>query len=462
MHLRSLVAERSFYKKLLALILPIVLQSTISSVVGLVDNVMVGQLRLESFSAVGIVNQLLMVFNLSLFGAMAGGSIFGAQYHGQGNVDGVRYSFRLRLLLALMLAVGCICAFSLFGTPLIQLFLHKNADSSGDLALTLVEARDYLNIILVSLIPFAMATSMSSALRDTGETMIPMVASVLAIVSNTVLNFFLIFGHLGFPAMGVRGAALATVLARFIECGYLYIRSLAQRERHAFLVGAFKSLRLPWSMAKAMLVTGLPMLFNEGLWSVSTAMITQCYSTRGLDAIAAYNIANAVFALFALVMSAMGTAIAILIGQQLGTGDKERAYSMAWQLVALDFVLHIVIGLVMLACSGLIPQLYSATPEVRQLATRLIIIIACLMPMECVWQCGYYILRAGGKTFITFLFDCGFCWCVSLVLAVVLTRYTNLNIVWVYGIVQGANIIKTVGAMIAVKSRIWLNTVTAD
>jgi len=461
MHLRNLVAEKSFYKKLLTLMLPIVLQSTISSVVGLVDNVMVGQLTIESLSAVSITNQLMMIFNLSLFGAMAGGSIYGAQYHGQGNTEGMRYSFRLRLILALVLAAGCIGAFSAFGTPLIQRFLHQGADSSGDLALTLSEAQDYLHIILFSMVPFAMATALSSALRDTGETFTPMVASVLSILTNTLLNFVMIFGHLGFPAMGVRGAALATVIARFVEFGYLYIRSYQQREKHAFLVGAFKSFRLPLSDARAMLITGLPMLFNEGLWSVSNAMIVQCYSTRGLDAIAAINICTSVFSLFALVMGAMGTAIAILLGQQLGSGDKERAYTMAWQLIALDLLIHIVLGGVMAACSGLIPQLYEVAPAVRDTAQQLIIILACLLPMECVWQCGYYILRAGGKTLITFLFDCGFCWCVSLVLAKLLTACTGLSIVWIYGIVQGANIIKTVGSMIAVKSKIWLNTVTA-
>lgn len=458
MILQRYLGDRAFYRRLVVLLVPLVLQQSISSVVNLLDNIMVGQLCQESLSAVAVVNQLVFVFNLSLFGAVSGASIFGAQYHGQGNVAAVRYSFRYRLWTGLILTALALGILIPAGGSLIQLFLNQSAESTGDLALTFSEAQDYLRITLWGLLPFAFSTALSSALRDTGETMSPMVASVLAIVTNALLNFLLIFGHLGLPEMGVRGAALATVIARFLEAFFLLARVLRQREKHPFLQGAFRSLYLPGRVAGEIFKTGTPLLINEVLWSLGTTMINQCYSQRGLDAVSAVNISSTAWQIFSIIMMGMGSAIAILLGQQLGAGRREEARADARRLMFVNLLAHIAMAIIMICFAPLIPRLYNISPSVRQITARLLVLVAVMLPFDATTHACYFTMRSGGKTLITFIFDCGFTWGVNLLTAFLLVRFTALPIVAIYTCVQLGNIAKCLVGILIVRSGIWLNT----
>ena len=217
---RKFIGDKAFYHALLVLIVPMIIQQGITNFVSLLDNIMVGRLGTESMSGVAIVNQLLFVFNLSIFGGLAGASIFGAQFYGKGDHQGVRYAFRFKLMYGALITILATGVLVLFHQPLISLFL-TDTGSGGDLALTLSEARQYLKVMLVGLIPFALSQSYSSSLRETGETKAPMVASVIAIFVNLILNYVLIFGRFGAPRLVVVGAAVATVIARYIENGYL-------------------------------------------------------------------------------------------------------------------------------------------------------------------------------------------------------------------------------------------------
>ena len=462
MRLNHYIGDRAFYKKLIVLLIPLMLQQALSSVVNLLDNVMVGQLTTESFSAVSIVNQLMFVFNLTVFGAMAGASIFGAQYHGHGSPEGVRYTFRFRLMVALGLGSLGIALFLAAGDPLIQLYLNQDASSHGDLELAFTEAKAYLAVCLWGIIPFALSNSLSSALRDTGETFTPMLAGIIAIVTNAVLNYILIFGHLGIQAMGVRGAALATVISRWVEMAFLFIRALRSREKYVFLQGAFRSLHVPWTVIRPILITGWPLLINELLWSISSALVNQCYSLRGLDALAATNICGTVWQLFAIVMMSMGSAISIMVGQQLGSGDKELARDTARKLIFADLATSILMGVAMILVSPLIPQVYNTSEHVRSLTARMLIVVGAVLPVDAATHASYFIMRSGGKTMLTFLFDCGFSWLITLPLAFCLTRFTGMDIFWVYSIVQFANLAKAAAGLWIVKSGMWLHTIVHD
>ena len=462
LNFRRYIGDKAFYRRLVILLIPLALQSTLSSVVNLLDNVMVGRLTTESLSAVAIVNQLMFVFNITIFGAMAGASIFGAQYHGHGSPEGVRYTFRFRLILSVVLSLVGICVFLTLGDRLIQLYLHQEASSSGDLDYAFSEAKAYLAICLWGVIPFAAANSLSSTLRDTGETVTPMLAGVVAIVTNAFLNWVLIFGHFGLPAMGVRGAALATVISRWVEVAVLFIRPLRSLEKYPFLRGAFRSLYVPWEVIRPILVTGWPLLANEFLWSISSALLNQSYATRGLDAVAATNICGTVWQLFAIVMMSMGSAISILVGQQLGSGNKELARDTAGKLMFVNVAASIVMGLLMASVSSLIPQIYNVNEHVRYITSKMLIIVGIMLPVDAATHAAYFIMRSGGKTLLTFMFDCGFSWVVSFTLAFCLSRFTALDIVWIYTIVQLANFFKCGVGLLIVRSGVWLNTIVHD
>ena len=459
--LKKFIGDKKFYRMVLTLVVPIVIQQGITNLVNLLDNVMVGGLGTESISAVAIVNQILMVFNMTIFGGLSGASIFGAQFFGKGDQDGMRHTFRVKLyfgVLTTLLAVGLLVV---RGEGFIDLFLRGESDG-GDVALTLAEGMRYLQVMLWGLIPFMVVQVYAGTLRETGETVAPMVGSVIAIVLNLVLNYLLIFGHLGCPRMGVTGAAVATVISRYVEMVYILAHTHAHPEKYPFIQRLFSSLYVPGALVKKIVVTGLPLLLNEVLWSLGMTFINQSYSTRGLSAVAAINITATAWNLFCVIMFAMGNAVAILVGQRLGAGDKEGARDVDRKLIFLTVAAHVVMGLLLIACSGLIPLLYNVEPGVRQLTQRLLMVAGASLPIHSFIHVTYFTIRSGGKTVITFLFDCVYTWVVPVTLAYCLCHLTSLPIVGVYFCVQFIDIIKVVIGALMLRSDFWANNVVDE
>lgn len=456
----NFIGDRHFYRNLLFLVLPMIVQQGITSFVSLLDNVMVGRLGTESMSGVAIVNQLLFIFNLAIFGGLSGASIFGAQFFGKGDNEGVRYAFRFKMIFSTAMSFLAIVVMLLFGEPLVELFLTD--DGGGDLALTLSEAKDYLLVMLIGLIPFGVSQSYSSTLRETGETVAPMTASVIAILTNLVLNYILIFGSFGAPRLGVVGAAIATVISRYVEAAYLAFQTHRFPLKYVFIQGAYRSLYIPGDIVRRIFITGAPLMANEFFWSVGTTMINQSYSTRGLTVVAATNIAGTAWNLFSIIMFTMGNAVSILIGQQLGAGEIEEAKRTDRRLLFFTAVLHVFIGAILAASAPFIPLIYNTEPAVRELTTKLLLVDACALPIHAFIHATYFTIRSGGKTFITFLFDCVYTWCFPLPIAFFLCRFTALPIVWVFFCVQFIDVVKVVIGLILLKSGMWANNIVAD
>lgn len=458
---RKFIGDREFYKNLLILIIPIIIQQGITNFVSLLDNVMVGRLGTESMSGVAIVNQLLFVFNITVFGGLSGASIYGAQYFGKGDHDGVRYAFRFKLIFSAIIVGIATFVLLCFRNPLISLFL-SDSDAGSNLTLTLTEAQKYLMIMLVGLPPFAISQAFASSLRENGETVSPMVASTLAIGTNLVLNYILIFGKFGAPVLGVSGAAIATVISRYIEAIYLIINTQRNNSKFPFIQKAFRSIYIPLQVVKNILVTGTPLILNEILWSIGTTMITQSYSTRGLQVVAAVNITSTVWNLFCIIMFAMGSAVSIIIGQQLGAGEIEKAKDTDNKLIFFNLVLHICIGLLIAATAPFIPMIYNTEQEVRYLTTKLLFVAGAALPIQSMCHIMYFTLRSGGKTFITFLFDCVFTWVIALPIAYCLSRFTDLHIVLIYASVSFSEIIKVIIGGFLLHSGIWANNMVSN
>ena len=459
--LKKFIGDKRFYRMVLTLVVPIVIQQGITNLVNLLDNVMVGCLGTESISAVAIVNQILMVFNMTIFGGLSGASIFGAQFFGKGDQDGMRHTFRVKLYFGVLTTLLAVALLVVRGEGFIDLFLRGESDG-GDVALTLAEGMRYLQVMLWGLVPFMVVQVYAGTLRETGETVAPMVGSVIAIVLNLVLNYLLIFGHLGCPRMGVTGAAVATVISRYVEMVYILAHTHAHPEKYPFIQRLFSSLYVPGALVKKIVVTGLPLLLNEVLWSLGMTFINQSYSTRGLSAVAAINITATAWNLFCVIMFAMGNAVAILVGQRLGAGDKEGARDVDRKLIFLTVAAHVVMGLLLIACSGLIPLLYNVEPGVRQLTQRLLMVAGASLPIHAFIHVTYFTIRSGGKTVITFLFDCVYTWVVPVTLAYCLCHLTSLPIVGVYFCVQFIDIIKVVIGALMLRSDFWANNVVDE
>lgn len=452
--------DRDFYAQVVAVVVPIIIQNTVSNVVSLLDNVMVGRVGTLQMSAVAIVNQLLFVFNLCIFGGLAGAGIFATQYAGAHDDKGVRDCFRVKWMIALSMLACALVVLIAFPKRLIGMYLAQET-AQADAAATLGFGMDYLTVMLWGLLPFGVSQVYASTLREVGETRLPMFASVAAILVNLVFNYFLIFGKCGFPELGVTGAAIATVLSRYVETSVIMVYTHMKSHHFGFIRGAYRSLRVPKPLMISILRRGTPLLVNEFLWSSGMAMLLQCYSVRGLDVVAACNIATTVSNLFKVVFLSMGNAVAIMVGQALGANDIERAKNCTWRLMTLSVGSNLIMATLLALFAPAIPNIYNTEPHVRQIATQLIYVVAVMMPAYSFSHCCYFTLRSGGKTIITFLFDSVFTWCVNVPAAWLLAYKTGLGIVPLYFGVQALEMVKVVVGFVLVKKGVWIHNIVA-
>ncbi len=439
--------------------IPIIIQNGIAQFVNMLDNIMVGRIGTDAMSGVAIVNELLFVWMLSVFGGFSGIGIFTAQFYGKQDHKGIRYTFRLTLMLSvILLAVGYV-AFRISGSSLITLFLHDDG-GIGNVQATLHFARQYLNVMFVGLIPFAVTQSYGTTLKAMGETVVPMAASLAAVVLNLFGNYVLIYGKLGAPALGVVGAAVATVISRFAEMMIIMLYTQRHADRYPFIKDAFNSLYVPRDLVVNCIKKGMPLLLNETLWAAGMAMLTQSYSLRGLSVVAAFNISQTISNVFNVVFINMGSAIGIIIGQELGMGKTDTVRRDADHLIRFAMVISCLTIIGQLAISRAFPHIYNTSYDIRETATWLIRIVAICVPLYAYENAAYFIIRSGGKTMITFLFDSCFLWIAPLPLAFVLSRYTDMPIVWLFLFVQLTDIIKCVIGFIMIKKGVWVQDLT--
>ena len=454
------VGDRAFYRRVFQVAIPIIIQNGITNFVSLLDNIMVGQVGTLPMSGVSIVNQIIFVFNLCIFGASSGAGIFTAQFHGSGDDEGIRHTFRFKLLICTLISLAAGLIFFLGQDSLIGLYLTGEG-TAEDAAQVLAYGKDYLAVMLWGLLPFGLANAYAGTLKESEETFVPMVAGVTAVFVNLGLNYVLIFGHFGAPAMGVRGAALATVISRYAELLLVAAWTHRNGAKHPFIRGAYRSFAIPSPLLKTIVVTGAPLLMNETLWSLGVAFMNQCYSTCGLDVVPATNISSTLINLSSVVYHSLGVSVGILMGQMLGARKPEaEVRDFNRKLIAFSVSMGVLFGGLMALGSGVFPNIYNTTDTVRALAQDLILISAFVMPFQSFANATYFTLRSGGKTFITFLFDSGFMWICSIPLAFCLSRFTALPILPLFAICQMPDVLKCVLGSWMLKKGSWIHTLT--
>ena len=450
--------EKLIYKKTLKIAVPMMIQNGITNAVGLVDNVMVGNLGTNAVTAGSIIGQLFFVFSLAIFGGLSGPGIYAAQYFGQKNIEGFRQTFRIKhWICGICLAAG-LCVFIFAAEPLIGLYM-RGEGGEVDPVETMRLAKEYLGVMLIGLAPFVITQIYASSLRETGDTFMPMMAGVASVVVDVVFNYLLIFGNFGFPKLGVQGAAIATVIARFVEMAIVLAVTFAKRKKYTFLQGAYKTLLVPRDVTAKIIKKGLPIFFNEFLWSAGIAVITQTYSTLGLDIVAGLNISNTLCNLLNVVFVAMGNAVGIVIGQLLGASEYEKAQKSSLKLAAFTGVICVVLTAILVGVSGVFPNLYNTTDDIKRLGQWFIVITALFFPVQGYLNALYFTMRSGGKTLVTFFFDSVFSWVVTIPLTLLLCTFSGLPVIGIYAIVQAADIIKVIVGFILVKRGLWISNI---
>jgi putative MATE family efflux protein len=357
------------------------------------------------------------------------------------------------------LVVAAICIFVSFGNNLIGKFLEGDG-TAEEIAEYLSYGRAYMLMMLPGLIPFGLSQAYNGTLREQGKTIIPMMSGLAAVFINLGLNWVLIFGHLGAPAMGVRGAALATTISRYCEFSIVAIYTHTHTKDLPFAKGLYKSLYVPKALLINIAKKATPLLCNESLFSLGTTIVNQSYSVRGLEVMAAISMANTIAQLLRVTSVAIGNAVGITMGQMLGAEEpRDKIITANRQATALGIAISVCVGVIMASISKAFPNFYNTTDSVKALATTFILIQAVMQPILTYANCAYYTLRSGGKTVITMLFDCCYIWTIMVPLAYFLSRYTDISIRWLYFICQGSQIVKASVGAVLVKKGVWIQNI---
>lgn len=443
--------DRVYLSALFGLAFPIIIQNGISSSLNAIDVMMLGQMGEVPVAAVGLANQVFFLLSFMIFGISSGSGVFSAQYWGKGNLPGIRRVLGLALLMNCAAAV----LFMLAGLALPRAVLSIYTDDAAVIATGV----DYLRIVAWSYLFTAISFSYSATLRATGNVRLPMAASVLAIGFKTGLSYALIFGKLGLPALGVQGAALATLLARILECGVLTVfayrlktpaaarpRELVDFQR-AFLASFFK--------------VALPVAVNETLWSLGITIYNMAYAHISTEAIAAVNIASTVENLAFVIFIGISDATAILIGNKIGSGDGETAGSYARRSLVLATTAALVVGGVILAFRGAWLSLYAVSAESLAYASRILIVLGlCLWVRVSNMTLVVGVLRSGGDTRFGLFVDTGTIWLVGVPLALLGVFVFRLPVYWVYLMVTAEEVVKYGILLARFFSRRWIHDVT--
>jgi len=403
-------ADRVFYKDLIRIAVPIALQNLIVSSVNMLDTVMVGRLGAVELAAVGLGNQIWFLLMLLLFGTSTGSGVFTAQYWGKRDVAGIRRTTGLSMTLGLAAAIVFMAAALAFPRFLLGLY-------SKDAAVVRTGA-EYLRLVAPSY-PFAAASfAFSLALRGVERVRLPLAATIISLAVNAILNYALIFGKFGAPALGVRGAAIATVLARVIEAAIIFAGAYARKMPPAGTLTEFRSWGGGFLPRFARIAA--PVVVNEVTWSLGITTYNAVLARVGTEAIAAYNVTNTVSQLAMVLFMGTANAAAVMLGKRIGEGDRPTAFSWAKRFAILAPLIGVVTGALLVPASMALPWLFALGAEPLRQARLMIIVLACVFPFKVFnLHVVVGICRSGGDTRFGAWFDIFGVWVLGVPLAMI-------------------------------------------
>ena len=437
----------AFYKLLITISIPIVIQNLISSSLNLVDNVMIGQLGETYIAATGLANQIYFIMTLILFGGNSGISIYIAQYWGKKETDKIKSVLSIGLIFALFVSTIFFIIGFVFPTQTLALM-------SKDTAVVSLGA-SYMRIVSLSYIITAISFAFGFSSRSVGHPKLPMTAAVVSLMINTVLNYILIFGKFGFPVMGIEGAAIATLIARVVEfiiiIGGIYktIPVLAVSFKNFFTISS--------DLVKKVGKTAFPVILNEGFWSLGMTAYALVYARIGTEAVAAVMITNTVNNLFMVVGFGLGNASSVMLGNTLGAGEIDKAIDYNKKFLALSIIGGVIVGgLIMAIGPFLIRNLYQLTPESYDITLKTLFILALFMSFKfynTIIVIGT--LRSGGDTVYSMAMEITSVWLIGVPLAALGGFVFKLPVYWVVAMVNIEEVFKVLIGLPRLLSNKW-------
>ncbi|WP_352418346.1 MATE family efflux transporter [Proteiniborus sp.] len=443
--------DKDFYKKLTNIALPITLQNLIMSSVNMVDTLMITQLGDANIAAVGLANQVFFFFSLILFGVNSGSSIFVAQFWGKKDVKNIRRILGLALLIC-----GTISIIFTIGALFVPELLMRIFTDEKDVVEIGVQ---YLRVIAISYLATAVSFTFNTALRSVGQAKVPMFVSMVALVINTVFNYFLIFGKFGFPEMGAAGAALATLIARVVEM--ILILYITYNTRNALAAKLHELIDISKDFVVKYFKTAAPVIINEFFWSLGTVMYSVAYARIGKEATSAVQIANTIQNIFLVLSRGMSNACAVMIGNEIGAGNKEKSIAYARTFIIIGPALGIILGVILFTSTPLIMTLFNnVSAQVYDYTTKILMVISITMSIKIInGLLVVGIFRSGGDTRFSMFLEMGSVWLVGVPMAFFGALVLKVPVYWVLALVSLEEVVKAAIGIPRLLSNKWVRNV---
>nr|WP_325185922.1 MATE family efflux transporter [uncultured Oscillibacter sp.] len=440
------MSKTSFFRTVAAIAVPVGLQSMLQSSFSMVDQLMVGQLGSTAVAAIEVAGRPAFICTVASGAMAAAAGIMISQYLGMGDREMADKSLSVNLAAAAALAGVFMAVCLLFPEQIVRVFIKDDPA-------VLVPGRDYLVRISWTYLPMGLASILSVMIRCMDRAVWPLAAGVTSAAVNTALNYVLIFGRLGFPAMGVAGAALASVISQLVNLLLILLLFRRVREGRAFRL----SLSLGPAVRRQYLRMLLPILANEFLWGVSQNVNTFIYGHIGTGDLAAMSMTGPVQGLFIGAMSGVSQAAGILVGKRLGAGDRREAYQISKKLMGYGFAGSLILSLALTALRGPYVRLYNVEPETRAAASLLLFIFAVLAPVKVANMIlAGGILRSGGRTGCILSIEMSVTWLVGVPLGLVTAFVLRMPIQWVYFLLSQEELVRLIIAGLWFRSRRWM------
>ncbi|MGL4740921.1 MAG: MATE family efflux transporter [Sarcina sp.] len=450
--LNYLMSDKKFYNTLIVLALPIIIQNLLMSSLSMADTMMVGALGDNPVAAVGIGNQVNFLVQLFMFGIAGGSSIFISQFWGKKDKHNIKKTMGLSILSSCI--VGVIGTFVvLFGAEFIAKIF-----SDDIIVITLV--KNYLGVMLLSYVVNGITIGIAYGLRSVEDTKSPMYVSTIAILTNIILNYCLIFGKFGMPELGVKGAAIATVIARFLEAGLL-IWIASKNEVFKGQIKEFFDFDLEFS--KEVYKAIVPVLLNDICWGIGNFLYSVAYGQIGTSAMAAVQICINVQNVFMVLCMSMASASLVMIGNQIGAGNEDKAKEYGNKVTILSCITGFILGAMMILTSSALVNLFNVSAQVKEYSVYILVVFALLAPirmMNLVIIVG--VLRGGGDAGYALKAEAIPMWCVGVPLAFIGAVFLNLEVQYVIMLVSLEEIIKFVLCSKRLKSGKWAKCLVGD
>lgn len=440
--------DKTFYKKIFVIALPIIIQNFITSSLNIVDTIMIGKLGEVEIASVGIGNQYFFLFNILIMGMFSGMAVYTSQYWGRKDIASIKKVVGLGSLLAVIIGV-LFTVVALISPSFIVSIFNKSTD-------VIRLGSEYLGVVCLSYVFTALTFNFATALRCIEKTSIPMLVSAVALITNTFLNWVFIFGNLGASAMGVKGAAIATLIARVLETTILIVYIYISK---SVLAGKIKGLfSFSRDFVKMIFITMIPVLLNEGCWGLGSVMYNVIYGRIGTQAIASVQIATTVYNLFMVVIFGIGSASLVIVGNEIGRGDKDKGYKYGKKCVMLGCIVGVILSLGLILLSNQIVTLYDVSEQVRIWARNILYVIAFIMVIR-VYNIIIIVgvLRGGGDAKVSLAIEASTMWLIGVPVAFIGAFILKLPVYQVYALCTLEEIVKGVFCLRRFKSKKWIN-----